>query len=225
MSKSTARKRRAQPSSNSTYWIIGGVIAAAVVVLGLVLINLMAAPRTPGAPAQTSAGRVLGNANAPVTIDMYSDFQCPVCRRAELTIKGLASKYIDTGKARVVYHNFAFIGNESTRAALAAECANEQGKFWDYATYVFDHQAGENKGAFADANLKRFAEELKLDTTTFNACFDSSKHAALIQQELNEGKALGIKATPSFFINGQFVEGLLSPDQFAAVIESFIPKQ
>lgn len=224
MTKASARKR-AQNKSNSSKWIIGGVIAGAVLVLALVMINLVAAPKTERVPAKTSAGRVLGNANAPVTIDMYSDFQCPVCRRADLVIQQLVPKYVDAGKAKVVYHNFAFIGNESTRAAMAAECANDQGKFWEYATYLFDHQTGENVGAFADANLKRFAQELQLDTTTFNACLDSSKHAALIQQELEQGRALGIRATPSFFINGQFIEGLLPPEQFSAAIESYLPKQ
>src|SRR5581483_11018234 len=206
MAKSAAR-RRAQKKSNSSYWIIGGVILAAVVVLGLVFINLTAAPRTPLAPAKTSAGRVLGNPDAPVTIDIYSDFQCPICRRADLTIQALAPKYIDTGKVKVVYHNFAFIGNESVRAAEAAECANDQGKFWQYATYLFDHQTGENVGAFSDANLKRFAQDLQLDTTSFNSCFDSNKYASLIQEELKQGQALGIQATPSFFINGQFIQG------------------
>ncbi|MCG3140989.1 MAG: hypothetical protein HDKAJFGB_02141 [Anaerolineae bacterium] len=222
MSKMSARKR-AQKKSNTSLWIIGGVIAAAVIVLGLVLVNL-SAPRTPRVPAQTSSGRILGSADAPVTIDMYSDFQCPVCRRADLMIQQLAPKYVDTGKAKVIYHNFAFIGRESTQAALAAECANDQGKFWAYATHLFDNQTGENVGAFSDANLKRFAQELNLDTTAFNACFDSGKHNALIQQELEAARTLGIKATPSFFVNGQFIEGLLSPDQFSQTIESYIPK-
>ncbi len=222
MTKASSRKR-AQKKSNSMYWIIGGVVAAAVLVLALVLINL-SAPRTAVVPAKTSAGRVLGNADAPVTIDLYSDFQCPVCRRADLTIQALVPQFINTGKAKVVYHNFAFIGRESTQAALAAECANDQGKFWDYATYLFDHQAGENVGTFADANLKRFAEELKLDMATFNACFDSNKHGALIQKELDEGRALNIRATPSFYINGQFIEGLLPQEQFAAIINSYVNK-
>lgn len=218
MSKSSSRKR-AQKKSNSMYWIVGGVAAAAVLILILVIVNLNT-PRTQAVPAKTSAGRVLGDPNAPVTIDLYSDFQCPICRRAELTIQALAPKYIDTGKAKVVYHNFAFIGRESTQAALAAECANDQGKFWDYATYLFDHQAGENVGTFADANLKSFAEALKLDMTAFNACFDSNKYGDLIAKELSEGRALSIQATPSFYVNGQFIEGLLPQDQFAAMIES-----
>jgi protein-disulfide isomerase len=223
MSKTSARKR-AQKKSNSSLWIIGGVVAAALVVLALVAVNVFS-PRTPRVPVQTSAGRVLGRADAPVTIDLYSDFQCPICRRADLLIQALAPKYIDTGKAKVVYHNFAFIGRESTQAALAAECANDQGKFWPYATYLFDNQAGENVGTFADANLKRFAQELNLDTAAFNACFESSKHAALIQQELDQGRSLGIQATPSFFVNGQFIEGLLSQEQFSQTIESYLPKQ
>lgn len=224
MAKANIRKKRTQSRSGNTLWIIGIIGGAVVLVLALVLINLQARP-TPRAPAQVSAGRVLGQASAPVTIDIYSDFQCPVCRRAELVLRQLAPKYIDTGKAKVVYHNFAFIGQESVWAAQAAECANEQGKFWEYASYVFDHQTGENVGAFSRENLKRFAAELGLDTGTFNACLDSGKHAELIQKELNEGRALGIRATPSFFINGQFIEGLLPADQLAAAIESFLPKQ
>jgi protein-disulfide isomerase len=222
-----ARKRRAQQKStkSSSYWIIGGVAAAAVLILGLVMINLNAKPSIPTAPAQNNAGRVLGQASAPVTLDMYSDFQCPICRRAELTLRGLASKYIDTGKAKVVYHNFAFIGPESEWAAQAAECANDQGKFWEYASYLFDHQTGENVGAFSRENLKKFAGELKLDTTAFNACFDSNKYASLIQQENNEANSRNITSTPTFYVNGQRFVGLLPADQFSAVIDSYLPKQ
>jgi protein-disulfide isomerase len=224
MSKAISRKQRNQKKSNSSLWIIGGVAAGAVLVLALVLINLNAAPRATTPPAQTIAGRVLGSANAPVTIDMYSDFQCPICLRADMLIRQIAPQYIDTGKVKVVYHNFAFIGDESTWAAQAAECANDQGKFWTFASYLFDHQTGENVGAFSRDNLKRFAQELNLDTNQFNACFDSGKYAGLIGQELNEGRAVGVKATPSFLINGQFVEGLMPQSQFTAALDSFLNK-
>jgi protein-disulfide isomerase len=221
MSKANTRSKRAAKKNNSSLWIIGGVIAAAVIVLGLVLINLNAPRAVPIAP-QVSAGRTLGQADAPVTIDLYSDFQCPVCRRAEMEIRKLIADYIDTGKAKVVYHNFAFIGNESQWAAQAAECANEQGKFWEYASYLFDHQTGENVGAFSQANLKQFAADLKLDTDAFNACFDSGKHAAQVQAETAAGEALGIRATPTFMINGRLVEGLMSAEQLAAAIDSTV---
>jgi protein-disulfide isomerase len=222
MSKAAARARRAQKTNSSSLWIIGGIVGAAVLVLVLVLINLNAPRSATTPPAQANAGRVLGKADAPVTIDLYSDFQCPICRRAELEIRQLAPQYIDTGKAKVVYHNFAFIGAESTWAAEAAECANDQGQFWTYAEYLFDHQTGENVGAFSKANLKQFAADLKLDTAKFNACLDSDQHAGLIAQEKADGDSRGLRATPSFYFNGQFVEGLLPPDQFGAKIDSYI---
>lgn len=225
MSQASQRKRRATAQkSNSNLWIIGGIVGAVVLVLALILINLSANPPGATPPAALSSGRTLGKADAPVTIDEYADFQCPICGRAEGVIRQLAPQYIDTGKAKVVYHNFAFIGDESQWASEAAECANDQGKFWEYAAYLFEHQTGENVGAFSKDNLKRFATELKLEPTGFNACLDSGKHTALIQQETAQGRALGIKATPSFLINGQFVEGLLSAQQFGAAIDSFIPK-
>src|SRR5581483_2395204 len=173
-SKAAARKRRAQKKSNNT-WIIGGIIVAVVVVAALILINLNATRPIISPPSPINAGRVLGQADAPITIDEYADFQCPICRRAELLIRQIAPQYIDTGKVKIVYHNFAFIGAESVQAAQAAECANDQGKFWEYAGYLFDHQTGENVGAFSNANLKQFAQDLNLDTTTFNACLDSGK--------------------------------------------------
>jgi protein-disulfide isomerase len=222
MSKAISRsKRAAKKSNNSSMWIIGGVILAAVIVLGLVLINLNTPRATPITP-QVSVGRTLGQADAPVTIDLYSDFQCPVCRRAELEIRKLITDYVDTGKAKVVYHNFAFIGPESQAAAQAAECANEQGKFWEYASFLFDHQTGENVGAFSTTNLKQFATDLKLDTGAFNACLDSGKYAQQIQSETAAGSALGIRATPTFMINGKLAEGLLSAQQLGAMIDSYV---
>ncbi len=224
MAKTMARNSRAQKKNNSSMWIVGGFVAAAVVVLALVFINLNSTSTPRAAPSALNAGRVLGKADAPVTIDLYSDFQCPVCRRADMTIRSLAARYIDTGKAKVVYHNFAFIGQESEWAAQAAECANDQGKFWEYASYMFDNQTGENVGAFSQANLKKFASGVKLDTTAFNACFDSGKYANLIQQEKAEAQARNIRATPSFYINGQFIEGLLPIETFAATIDSYVSK-
>lgn len=225
MAKAASRKQRAQKKSNSSYWIIGGVVAAAVLVLALVLINMNATTPTATPPSALNNGRVFGRADAPVTIDLYSDFQCPICRRADITIRQLAERFIDTGKAKVVFHNFAFIGPESEWAAQAAECANDQNKFWEYTNYLFDHQTGENVGAFSRDNLKKFAADLQLDTNAFNACFDAGKYANLIQQEKAEAQARNIRATPSFYINGQFIEGLLPLETFAATIESYIPKQ
>lgn len=223
MAKAITRKSRVQKKNNSSLWIIGGVAAAAVLVLALVIVNLNATTKPVAPPSALNAGRVLGKADAPVTIDLYSDFQCPICRRAEELIRQIAPAYIDSGKAKVVYHNFAFIGPESEAAAQAAECANDQGKFWEYSYYLFDHQTGENVGAFSQSNLKQFASDVKLDTTAFNACFDSGKYAQMVQKEKAEAQSRNIRATPSFYVNGQFIEGLLPVDQFTALIDRLQP--
>lgn len=224
MAKTVAYKNRPLKKNDNSRWILAGVASAVVLVLALVLINLNATARPVAPPSILSAGRTLGNASAPVKIDLYSDFQCPVCRRAEQVIQQLAAQYIDSGKVQVIYHNMAFIGMESEWAAQAAECANDQGKFWDYASVLFANQTGENVGAFSQTNLKQFAANMNLDTAAFNACFDSGKHSALIQQEKSDAEARGIRATPSFYVNGQFIEGLLAPAQFGALIDSMLPK-
>ncbi len=134
----------------------------------------------------------------------------------------IAPKYLDTGKAKVVYHNFVAIGSESMWAAEAAECANEQGtgRFWEYANYVFEHQNGENRGAFSKDNLKNFAVALKLDTAKFNSCLDTDKYASQLRDETAQGKNKGVQATPTFFINNQIYPGLLTAGQFSQLLDN-----
>ncbi len=220
MSKTVVKKRNARPARrNNTLLIVGGILAVAVVAL-LIWINVGQAASAPPSVVDT-AGRTWGKASAPVTIDEWGDFQCPVCAQADRVWQQLAPKYMDTGKAKVVFHNFAFIGQESVWAAEAASCAQDQGKFWDYANYLYTHQAGENSGAFSINNLEGFAKNLGLNTTTFNSCLESGKYAQAVQQETAEGQSKGVSATPTFFLsNGQKIEGTLPADQFSQLIDS-----
>jgi protein-disulfide isomerase len=135
-------------------------------------------------------------------------------------LQQLAPQYIDTGKAKVIYHSFAFIGQESQWAAEAADCAGEQDKFWPFALYVLNHQAGENVGAFSRDNLKGFAKQVGLDTNAFNTCYDSGKYQATVQQEKNQGDQLGLQGTPTFYVNGKLLSYLPTPQQFASLIDS-----
>ena len=218
-----SRKRVVRRKSNNTRWMIVGALAALVIVATLVYVssNSIAAP--PPAPTNVT-GEIWGNPKAPIVVEEYADLQCPICARAYSELHALAPQYMDTGKVQIVYHNFAFIGPESQLAAQGAECANDQGKFWDWVGYLFTHQAGENQGAFSSGNLKGFATLIGgLNTTTFDACLDSGKYAAQVQSELAEGDARGVQATPTFFINGQKYAGLLSQDQFAALFDSLSP--
>jgi protein-disulfide isomerase len=131
----------------------------------------------------------------------------------------IAKRYIETGQARLVWHDFAWIGEESRLAAQAARCAGRQGKFWEYHDHLYANQRGENQGQFAAANLKAFAGALGLDAAAFGDCLDRKEDLAAIQQGLAEGRSRGVTATPYFLINGQrLVAG--SVEQFARAIDA-----
>ena len=107
---------------------------------------------------------------------------------------------------RFVFRQFAFIGEESSWAAEATECANEQSRFWDYYDKLFEEQAGENVGAFSQENLKRFAADLELDTEKFNQCLDSGQYREKVRQETIQGQQEGVRGTPTLFVNGRLIE-------------------
>jgi protein-disulfide isomerase len=120
---------------------------------------------------------------------------------------------------RFGYLQFAVLGQESQWAAEASECAREQQAFWPYHDKLYASQQGKNQGAFSKANLKSMAAELGLDASRFDQCLDAGKYAGLIAQETDAGKAMGVRATPTFLINGQVIQGALPFVQFQEVID------
>ncbi|MFN4218152.1 MAG: DsbA family protein [Candidatus Bipolaricaulia bacterium] len=190
-----------------------GIAVGGVVVVGLIVLTVLLS--RPGESFQVTrpVGQdflpELGDPNAPVTIYEYADFQCPACgvfaRQYKLRIE---EDYIKTGKVRLVFKNFAFLGQESIWAAEAAYCAAEQGGFWAYHDKLFANQRGENRGAFSKPNLVRFARELGLKTEDFQTCLDSGRYRQKVQDETREGQAQGVNSTPSFIINGQLIRGV-----------------
>lgn len=176
--------------------------------------------------AITDSGEpTLGSADAPVTIIEFSDFQCPFCSRfTMITFKQIEEEYVGTGLVKVVFRQFAFLGQESQWAAEAAECANEQGRFWEYHDKLFSSQAGENRGAFSKSNLKRFAAELGLGTQAFNQCLDSGRYADEVKEDTAEGKRRGVQGTPTFFVNGQKLVGAQPFSEFQRIIAEELRK-
>lgn len=164
-----------------------------------------------------------GDPNAPVTIIEFGDFQCPFCGRFfAQTEPQIDKQYIQSGKVRFAYFNFAFLGQESTWAAEAAECAADQNKYWEYHNKLYSSQSGENQGAFNKDNLKKFSEDLGLDTSAFNECLDSGKYTQLIQDESSTASSIGVRSTPTFLINGQAVVGAQPFEIFQQTIDSFL---
>ena len=125
-----------------------------------------------------------------------------------------------SGKVRFGYLHYAFLGPESERAAEASECAAEQGAFWPYHDRLYERQVGENRGAFSQDNLERFAVELGLDGQAFNACLISGKYAATVRADTAAGESLGVKGTPAFLVNGRPLVGALPFEAFRQAIET-----
>ena len=133
-------------------------------------------PVTALAPV-TAQDMALGNPLAKVTLIVYADFQCPFCAKLfQESEKTIIDTYVRNGDVQFVYRDFAFLGPESVRAAEAARCAGDQGKFWEYHDYLFNNHNGENEGAFADPKLKAFAKTLGLNSVAFDSCFDTNKY-------------------------------------------------
>lgn len=115
-----------------------------------------------------------------------------------------------TGKVKFTYKYFPVVDRgrigESNWAAYAAECAKEQGKFWEYHDKLFSVWSGENVGAYTKPKLKQYAVDLKLETAAFNQCLDTDKYASVIQSDIAEATRLGVQGTPTFFVNNRLLQ-------------------
>ncbi|MDP3697991.1 MAG: thioredoxin domain-containing protein [Nanoarchaeota archaeon] len=161
--------------------------------------------------------KVKGDKDAPVTIVEWSDFECPFCARFyEQTLPSIEEEYIKTGKVKFVYAHFplGFHAN-AQKAAEAAECAGEQGKYWEMHDLLFAQ--GVQGGA---AGFKQYAKNLGLNTAKFDACLDSGAMAAEVQKDMADGAAVGIQGTPGFLINGKLVSGAQPFAVFKQVIDA-----
>ncbi len=124
------------------------------------------------------------------------------------------------GTVRIGYLHFAFLGQESVWAAEASECADEQGKFWEYHDKLFASQQGENQGAFAKDKLEKFAADMQLDTGKFNSCLETDKYASVVQGQTQMLQQLGVQSTPTFLVNTQAVSGAQPFATFSQIIDS-----
>ena len=128
--------------------------------------------------------------------------------------------YIDSGKVNLVYKHSAFLGQESVWAAQAAECAADQGKFWEYHDLLFDKQNGENVGTFTKDKLIGYAKDLGLDTAKFDPCLQNDVTLQRVISDTQEGRNVGVTGTPTFFINGKPLVGAQPVEVFQSTIKA-----
>ncbi len=154
-----------------------------------------------------------GDASAPVQIVEFSDFQCPYCSVGAETVDKIKEKY---GKqVSIVYRHFPLpMHKQAGKAAEAAECANEQGKFWEYHDALFA-----DTKAWTDDDYKAIAKDVGLKKKPFAECLESGKHEATVQDDMEAGRMVGMSGTPGFYINGIVLTGAQPIEVFADVID------
>jgi protein-disulfide isomerase len=155
-----------------------------------------------------------GGANAPVTIIEFSDYHCPFCLRVQAALAQVMARYGD--KVKLVYRDMPIdqLHPQARRAAEAARCANDQGKFWPYHDQLYSGGAD-----VSSERLKSIAQSSGLDVAAFESCLASGKHRASIQQSIDEATWLGLSGTPAFLINGRFLSGAQPFEAFVSLIE------
>ncbi len=169
---------------------------------------------------------VLGSPDAPITMIEFGDYQCTNCHRYFTNTEHMILKdYVETGKVKIIFIDFPFIGPDSITAAQAAHCANDQGKYWEYHDKVYSNWNGENTGWAITDNLKKFASNIGLDQKIFGQCLDGKKYERMVKDNYDIGTQLGVSGTPTFFIiysPGKVVKivGAQPYSTFAQVLDS-----
>jgi protein-disulfide isomerase len=164
----------------------------------------------------------LGPEDAPVVIVEFSDFFCGFCgRHFEQTLTPLLEEY--DGYIRYVYRDFPGVGGQyAVQAAVGAECADEQGEFWDYHALLFSNQDRTGAGSLDDLRdiLIEFAGEVEIDVEQFTTCLDDQTYLSDVTFDLSDARATGANGTPAFLVNGRLMSGAQPIDVFQSVIDA-----
>jgi protein-disulfide isomerase len=203
--------------------LVSGLALAAAVIVTIALAQKAAPPRASGTdglvlsttsyPQGLISGQALGRLDAPVTLEVWSDFQCPYCGMfARTYLPRLVSDFVAAGQLRIVARDVAFVdrgtSTESADAAVAAACSADQGRYWQYHDLLFWNQNGENNGAFDDNRLGAMADKLVLDRPSWDACRADPKRARAVAATTSDAVAAGINSTPTLVLNGAVNAGL-----------------
>jgi protein-disulfide isomerase len=160
-----------------------------------------------------------GPASAPITIVEFSDFECPYCSKAEDTVKQVMKTY--DGKVRLVYRDFPLpFHPHAEKAAEAAQCAADQGKYWEMHEKLFANQQ-----KLDPASLKAHAKDLGLDQGKFDKCLDSGDKAKVVETNKAAGSKVGVTGTPAFFINGYQLTGAQPFEEFKSLIDQELARK
>ncbi|MEL7645687.1 MAG: thioredoxin domain-containing protein [Anaerolineaceae bacterium] len=193
------QRKQAAHKKTTTLLIVLGAVA-------LVIFVLVMLPRwtLDNSPLTLQEGFSIGDPNAPVKVEEFSDFRCSHCQNFALNYEpDFIKKYVDTGLVYFTFHNYAFLSSDSRDAAEATYCAAEQNAMWQYKKLLFTYSTF--SGAFTESNLIDYAKQLDLDTEKFSACLQSDANLAKLDEIKRYANSLGIDSTPQFSVNGTIV--------------------
>lgn len=215
------RTRQNQRGRNKKLFII--IFCVVVLVAGVYWAVRSAGPSGP-TDSGPDADPVKGSESAKVTIEEFSDFECPACQAAVAPLEQLVDTY--PNDIKLTFNDYPLSIHKNSRpAAEAAQCAFAQGKFWEYHDLLFNNQDAWSGLGSSDlrARLISYARDLNLDESKFTACFDNRETKADIDRDVSQANSRRVSSTPTFFVNGEKVVGALSFDQWKAKIEPLLP--
>ena len=171
---------------------------------------------------------ILGDSKAPVTLIEFGDYQCPFCGKFFKDTEPLIREnYIKTGKVKMVWRDFAFLGPESLVAAQAVHCAKDQGKYWEFHDAIIEEEyidAKEHNGNLNEKKFLEIASSLKMNTFDFKVCITSDKYKDIVKTAYDLSVEAGVNSTPTLFINNRKVQGALPYTTFKELIEKELIK-
>ena len=221
----SARGRQATTNNNIGIWIVG---IAAVIVLAVVLVVALSnrptatAVAAPDVQAEWLNGTVLGDPNAPVTIEAWEDFLCPACRQWTTTVEPqVVEQWVKTGQVKLEFRQFPLSSHApgSIMGAMASLCANDQNAFWTYHSRLFMAQDQGQAGYTIDA-LVRYADDLGLDSRALLECMSSQKYRDPVSASANEAVARGYNATPTIVVNGEPMANPFDMNELTALVNA-----
>jgi protein-disulfide isomerase len=212
---------------------LSGIVVGVVGVIILFLANPFSGTPTPSMdenftpvapvliPAEgLASGHGLGADDAPVVLTVWTDYQCSICGTWGNGVEPiLYERYITDEKLRIEHRHYSFLGEESFTAAVGAECAADQGKFWTFHAYLYANQNGQNQGAFSAGRLRKIAEASGLGLAAWDTCVADPAVRAAVDADAEEAKSLGITGTPTLIIGDWMDSGIPAPEDLYARID------
>lgn len=218
--KTNTQKQTIKESNNNkliyVQILLGAILAVLILLLILNVTSNKNEEKTIIKENNSEKGYFLGNENAPLTITEYSSFTCPFCKRYQIddqTFDNIKKDYIETGKVKYIYKHFTR-NTTDVKAANAAECAGEQGMFFEYKRKLYENQAN-----LAREEFSKYATEVGLDIKAFDKCLLENKYLEKIAKDKEEGIAKGITGTPGFIVGDQKISGAQPYQIFKATID------